>query len=400
MGEGGNLGFTRRARVEYASRGGRINADFIDNSAGVDCSDHEVNLKILLGLAEQRGEMTRAERDELLEAVTEDVVEHVLYDSFLQAQIIGQEVGRSAARLYAYDDLMGLLEEEGLLLNRALGEPARRRGDRRAAARRARHGAPGAGGAGRLREALGGAGAGGLEFIDDPWLERDLHGYFPPAVIERCAHLLPEHPLRRQLLCMASSNSVVNALGPTFVSQVVAERGGDPADVVRAYRIARAVTGAAARWDAIEKLEGVEPEVQAELMAGVDSVVDAHALVPSWEPEGDLATVVAAGRGGSSGSRRRCPGSAPRSAAARREVAERCRRRRARGDRACTRSPPSSSTRFYVRAQPSSCYPSPSMCRAWLSVLLPAASRPRPVARAARPGRAARRCRRCRAPAR
>ena len=163
VGEGGNLGFTRKARVEYSSRGGRINADFIDNSAGVDCSDHEVNLKILLGLAESRGEMTRPDRDELLEAVTEDVVEHVLYDSFLQAQIIGQEVERSAARLYAYDDLMGLLTEEGLLLNRALREPAGRRGDRRPAAFRARHGAPGAGGAGRLREALGGAGAGGLE---------------------------------------------------------------------------------------------------------------------------------------------------------------------------------------------------------------------------------------------
>jgi glutamate dehydrogenase len=98
---------------------------------------------------------------------------------------------------------------------------------------------------------------------------------------------------------MASSNSVVNALGPTFVSQVVAERGCDPADVVRAYRIARAITGAAARWDAVEKLEGIEPEVQAELMAGVDSVVDsATRWYLSWEPEGDLSTVVAAGRAG------------------------------------------------------------------------------------------------------
>src|SRR4029079_8703673 len=88
VGEGGNLGFTRRGRVEFAAGGGRINADFIDNSAGVDCSDHEVNLKILLGRAERRGEMTRAQRDELLRQVTDDVVAHVLYDSFLQAQII------------------------------------------------------------------------------------------------------------------------------------------------------------------------------------------------------------------------------------------------------------------------------------------------------------------------
>jgi glutamate dehydrogenase len=299
VGEGGNLGFTRRARVEYSENGGRINADFIDNSAGVDSSDHEVNLKILLGLAERRGEMTRAQRDELLVAVTDDVVGHVLYDSFLQAQIISQEVERSAARLYAYDDLMGLLEEEGLLLNRA----SENLPDAEEIAERRRSGR------GMERPELAvlvayakrwiARSLEASKFIDDPWLERDLHGYFPPAVIERCSHLLAEHPLRRQLLCMASSNSVVNALGPTFVSQVVAERGCEAADVVRAYRIARAVTGAAARWDAVEKLEGVEPDLQAELMAGVDAVVDsATRWYLAWAPEGDLATVIAAGRSG------------------------------------------------------------------------------------------------------
>src|SRR6185437_11714598 len=116
VGEGGNLGFTHRARIEFARAGGLINADFIDNSAGVDCSDHEVNLKILLDLAERGGELTRAERDELLFEVTEDVVDHVLYDSFLQAQIIAQEVGRSASRMFGYEDLMRRLEESGLLM--------------------------------------------------------------------------------------------------------------------------------------------------------------------------------------------------------------------------------------------------------------------------------------------
>ena len=298
VGEGGNLGFTRRARVEYSSRGGRINADFIDNSAGVDCSDHEVNLKILLGLAERRGEMDRVARDSLLEAVTDDVVAHVLYDSFLQAQIIGQEVERSAGRLYAYEDLMGLLEDQGLLDRASEDLPD---GEEIAERRRA--------GRGMERPELAVLVAyakrwiaRALEtsrFVDDPWLERDLRAYFPPAVIERCGHLLGEHPLRRQLLCMASSNSVVNALGPTSVSQLVAERGCDPADVVRAYRIARAVTGAAARWDAVEKLSGVEPDIHSELMAGVDLVVDtATRWYLSWEPGGDLDTVIAAGRSG------------------------------------------------------------------------------------------------------
>ena len=110
VGEGGNLGFTQRGRIEYARNGGRINTDFIDNSAGVDTSDHEVNMKILLGLAIQRGELTMEERNELLQACADDVVAHVLYDNYLQAQILSQEVEVSAQRIEAYEDLMQQLE--------------------------------------------------------------------------------------------------------------------------------------------------------------------------------------------------------------------------------------------------------------------------------------------------
>ena len=98
------------------------------------------------------------------------------------------------------------------------------------------------------------------DFVEDPWLERDLREYFPAAVVERFGHLLAEHPLRRELIAMVNANHVVNSLGPTFVSQLVAERGAEPADVVRAFRIAREVTGADARWEAIERLEGSRPE--------------------------------------------------------------------------------------------------------------------------------------------
>ena len=154
VGEGGNLGLTRRARVEFARKGGRINADFIDNSAGVDCSDHEVNLKILLGLAERRGELTRPDRDVLLSDMTEDVVDHVLYDSFLQAQIIAQEAERSAGRLDAYEDLMAALEEDGLLDRASEALPVGR-GAGRPAPRRPRHGAPGAREPADLRQAAG-----------------------------------------------------------------------------------------------------------------------------------------------------------------------------------------------------------------------------------------------------
>ncbi|HET9507865.1 MAG TPA: NAD-glutamate dehydrogenase domain-containing protein [Gaiellaceae bacterium] len=298
VGEGGNLGLTRRARVEYSAAGGLINADFIDNSAGVDCSDHEVNLKILLGLAERRGEMTRPERDQLLEAVTEDVVQHVLYDSFLQAQIIAQEVERSGGRMFAYEDLTSLLEETGLLDRAKESLPSN---DEIAERRR------GGGGLERpelavllayskrwVARSLESAG-----FADDPWFERDLRAYFPDPVVERCGHLLLEHPLRTQLICMINANAVVNALGPTFVSQLVAERDADVAAVVRAFRVAVEVTGAAPLWEAVEQLDGVDRASVIELLGGVDSLVEAVArwyLV--WAPGADLDESIAAGREG------------------------------------------------------------------------------------------------------
>jgi glutamate dehydrogenase len=275
VGEGGNLGFTRRARVEYARGGGLIFADFIDNSGGVDCSDHEVNLKILLGLAERRGRLTRPERDELLRAVTTDVVGHVLYDSFLQSQILAEEVAVSRGRLYAYEDLMTALEADGLLDRELEALPGaeemaeRRRGG-------AGHGTP------ELAILLAYAKRAlarsllASEFCDDPWLERDLREYFPPAVVERFGDLLPEHPLRRELIAMTNANHVVNSLGPTFVSQLAAERGAEPAEVVRAFRVAREITGAVPRWDAVERLpRSIDQTTATELMEGVDRLAEA-----------------------------------------------------------------------------------------------------------------------------
>src|SRR3954447_21897718 len=298
VGEGGNLGFTRRARIEYASLGGRINADFIDNSAGVDCSDHEVNLKILLGLAEQAGELTREERDALLLDVTDDVVAHVLYDSFLQAQIIAQEVDRSASRLFAYEDLMLQLEELKLLDRASEDLPTTEQiGERRRAGRGMER--PELATLLAYSKRLLARALEASDFIDDPWLERDLRGYFPAAVVKRFGHLLAEHPLRRQLICMVNSNAVVNALGPTFMSQLVAERGAEPADVVRAFRIAREVTGADARWEVVERLEGASREAQLELMTGVDSLVEAVTRwYLTWEPDAEIEQTTAPGRAG------------------------------------------------------------------------------------------------------
>jgi glutamate dehydrogenase len=275
--EGGNLGFTQRGRIEYALGGGRINTDFIDNSAGVDTSDHEVNLKILLGLAVARGELTMPERDELLAACSDDVVKAVLYDNYLQAQILSQEMTVSAQRLETYEDLMRQLEQEGELEREVEFLPS----SEEIAERRTK-------GLGLTRPELAVllayakrsvyAALLASDLPDSSYLARDLATYFPERIVQRFGHLLEEHPLRREIIATMAANDVVNSQGITFVSRMVTEVGASEADAVRAFRIARDVTGAIARWDAIEALDGqIDPALQIELLNGVDWLVEATA---------------------------------------------------------------------------------------------------------------------------
>ncbi len=294
--EGGNLGFTQRGRIEYALAGGRINTDFIDNSAGVDCSDHEVNLKILLGLAIQRGRLTLDERNALLQEVEDDVVRHVLYDNFLQAQILSQETELSAGRMEAYEDLMQSLESEGILDRQLEALPST---EEMAERRRA--------GRGMARPELAVLLAYAKQSLtsallasslpDSRYLEQDLRAYFPPSVIDRFDDLVPEHPLRRELVATLVANDLVNSQGITFVSRLAAETGADAGDVVRAYRIARDVTGAVERWEGIEALVGkVPPAILDELMAGVDHLVEVIARWYLAHAPGQLGRAIEADR--------------------------------------------------------------------------------------------------------
>ena len=176
-----------RRRGESSTRrpAGEINTDAIDNSAGVDCSDHEVNLKILLGIPVANGDLTMKQRNDLLREVEQDVASHVLYDNYLQAQILSQEVAVSVDRLEAYEDLMTQLETERAA-RPGDREPALDRADGRAA-----HG-PGrpmarpelcvllAYAKRSLEEAVRES-----ALPDDPYLERDLRRYFPAAVVDR-----------------------------------------------------------------------------------------------------------------------------------------------------------------------------------------------------------------------
>ncbi|HKX75716.1 MAG TPA: NAD-glutamate dehydrogenase [Acidimicrobiia bacterium] len=297
--EGGNLGFTQAARVEYSLAGGRINTDFIDNSGGVNCSDREVNLKILLGLAEAKGEIDRAGRNQLIAEAADQVTKRILYDSFQQAQMISQEERATHRRLGAYEQLMVELELEGILDRRLEGLPSSE-----LLAERGRNGQ------GLTRPELSVLLVDAkrsiyealitTDLIDDPYFHNDLIGYFPEAVTERFQHLLTEHQLRREMIANILSNDVVNSMGSTFISRMCQRSGGSVVEVLRAYRLARDVSGAVQRWEALEHLlRRLDHDLWSELMTGADRVVGS--LTRRYQahfPPGDLTSAVRADREG------------------------------------------------------------------------------------------------------
>ncbi|MGB5731370.1 MAG: NAD-glutamate dehydrogenase domain-containing protein [Acidimicrobiia bacterium] len=274
VGEGGNLGFTQEGRIEYDRAGGRIFTDFVDNSGGVHCSDREVNIKILLRLAEQSGSLTRNERNELIEAVSEDVVAAIVYDNFLQAQILSQETSVSAERIEAYEDLMVRLERDAGLDRGIEKLPStetmmeRSRAGRRMA-----------------RPELAVLLAYAKQNLTDDLVASDLQeakfleglltDYFPQPIVERFGSLIPDHPLRHQLAATIIANEMLNSQGITFVSRLETETGAGSSEIVRAYRTARAVAGASDRWRDVEQLAGtIDADVVNQLLRGVDELVE------------------------------------------------------------------------------------------------------------------------------
>jgi glutamate dehydrogenase len=255
VGEGGNLGCSQRGRVEYALSGGRLNADFIDNSAGVNTSDIEVNLKILLDAHSRREPVTRAVRNRLLAAATDDVARLVLRNNYLQSQAISLMESRATAELPQHSDLLRWLERHGELDRAVEFLP-----DDDALKERARAGQSltrpelallVAYGKIALNHAL-------LEshVAEDRYLSRDLQLYFPPALRRRFPHRIEHHRLRRQIICTAITNSLVHRVGPAFVMHLMETTGADAGDAARAYTIARDAGGMRALWSALESLDG------------------------------------------------------------------------------------------------------------------------------------------------
>ena len=254
VGEGGNLGLTQRGRVEYALAGGRVNTDAIDNSAGVDTSDHEVNIKIALDRVVAEGRLSAAARAELLGSMADDVAVAVLTDNHAQNATLAVEVTSARSLLDAHQRFIRHLERTGRLHRSVEFLP-----DDRQLAERRRDGraltSP------ELSVLLAyaklevGAAVLATDLPDDPALEPLLVEYFPAALRKRFPQAVTSHPLRREIVATALTNRAVNLAGVTGLYRLVEETGVPLAAVVRAHAVARAVFGIDQMWDATRPLD-------------------------------------------------------------------------------------------------------------------------------------------------
>jgi len=291
IGEGGNLGLTQRARVEYSLLGGRINTDFIDNSAGVDSSDREVNIKILLSDVVKKKGMSRARRDELLASMTDDVARLVLRNNYLQTQSISMSESLSVKRLDETARLINDLERAGLL-DRDLeflpheSEIDERR-DRKQGFTRP-----------ELAVVLSYAKIdlyNGLidsnESLED-FLQIDPQRYFPPILRRRYLDLIPGHRLSRQILATLIANALVNRMGPAFAKRAQVDTGARVVTVARAYEVARILCRTGPLLQTIESLDHEIPaSAQLEMMFEVSRTLR-HACYWLIEQFGDDLDIV------------------------------------------------------------------------------------------------------------
>ncbi|WP_405687388.1 NAD-glutamate dehydrogenase [Streptomyces sp. NBC_00057] len=262
VGEGGNLGATQLGRIEFARNGGRINTDAIDNSAGVDTSDHEVNIKILLNGLVRDGDMTVKQRNKLLAEMTDEIGRLVLRNNYAQNVALANATTQSASLLHAHQRFMRRLVRDGDLDRGLEFLPTDR----------------------QIRELLN-AGKGlsqpelavllaytkitaARELIktslpDDPHLQKLLHAYFPQQLREQFPEAVDGHALRREIITTVLVNDTVNTGGSTFLHRLREETGASIEEIVRAQFAAREIFGLGQVWDAVEALDNkVAADVQ------------------------------------------------------------------------------------------------------------------------------------------
>jgi len=259
MGEGGNLGMTQLGRIEAAQNGVLLNTDFIDNSAGVDTSDHEVNIKILLNAVVQDKKLTVDARNKLLASMTDEVAELVLWDNYRQNQAISLMERMSVKRLGSKQHFIRTLEQQGLLDRQIEFLPS----DAELSARKSR-------GQGLTRPEL----AVLLSYSklvafqqllesdipEDPYLSKELQRYFPQPLQKKYAEAMEKHRLKREIIATAVTNTTINRMGATFLMRMQEDTGRSIAEVAKAYTISRETLDARSLWTQIDALDGKVPE--------------------------------------------------------------------------------------------------------------------------------------------
>ncbi|PBS13797.1 glutamate dehydrogenase [Lysobacteraceae bacterium NML93-0792] len=259
VGEGGNLGLTQLGRIEAAQHGVLLNTDFIDNSAGVDTSDHEVNIKILLNAVVQSKKLTVPARNKLLASMTDEVAELVLWDNYRQNQALSLMERMSVSRLGSKRHFIRTLEAQGLLDRQIEFLPS----DAEISERKAK-------GQGLTRPELSVL----LSYSklvafdqmlasdipEDPYLSRELQRYFPLPLQKKYAAFMEDHRLKREIIATAVTNQMINRMGATFLMRMQEDSGRTPGEVAKAFTITRETIEARTLWNRIDALDGTVPE--------------------------------------------------------------------------------------------------------------------------------------------
>ncbi len=272
--EGGNLTCTQLGRVEFALAGGRICTDAIDNSAGVDCSDHEVNIKILVGAVMQAGDMTLKQRNDLLAEMTEEVGHLVLRNNYLQTQILAVNRSHAASMLSTHSRMIAHMEKTGELNREIEYLPSDTQINERRLARQ-----------GLTPPEVAVLLAYSKISLDQAILKTDvpddadflpvLVNYFPKPLQQRFGDAMQKHHLKREIIANQLANLIINRMGTTFVFRMQEESSFSAADITRAFWIASRVFDAEALWTRIESLDNlVSADLQVEMMVMVRTLVE------------------------------------------------------------------------------------------------------------------------------
>ncbi|MBD8894144.1 NAD-glutamate dehydrogenase [Roseibium litorale] len=273
IGEGANLGMTQKARIEFNRKGGRSNSDAIDNSAGVNSSDMEVNIKIALGAAVKSGKLTIEERNELLAQMTDEVAGLVLRNNYLQTLAISMTERRGMEDFGYQGRMMRQLEQAGLLDRTVEFLP-----DDTTLTEMAKTGTP------LTRAELGVLLAYAKLTLydellsstvpDDSYLSRELFRYFPDQMAEAYSDEISGHRLRREIIATMLANSMINRGGPTFMTRLMDQTGASPADIARSFVAVRNSFDLTDLNTEIDTLDNkVDGGIQLELYSAVEDLL-------------------------------------------------------------------------------------------------------------------------------